>query len=187
MSFLIGNIISCVFSGLLLGMILTGILFFIPKGLYSHYEMKSGTCVLIIIFFFFFWFHFVLLVSGFKVKNKIPTNAQIESFFQHTQIVELNGVIDGEDVRKINSMLSQQYPVIGTILKKIQIDSKKPLNLHQIVQLYHKQIHSGINKFIWRHVMWISICFFLSLFFLVKDVNNFKKRKIYRNTRRMPD
>lgn len=69
----IGNIIACVFWGVLISSILTGLLFCLPKAIHMRFGYTPPYILLLIIFFLFSAFQATLLTGGFKAKKYIKT------------------------------------------------------------------------------------------------------------------
>ncbi|MBP3518805.1 MAG: hypothetical protein J6K31_10505 [Parabacteroides sp.] len=81
MSVLFGNILGCLLGGFLLSLLLTGICYLIPKGMYAHPQHSVGSIAVLLVSFFFFLFQSTLLVGGFKAKRYVgQAKAAVESF-----------------------------------------------------------------------------------------------------------
>lgn len=153
MSILFGNILGSILYGFLLSLLLIGICYLIPQGLYAHPKYPAGSIAVMVIAFFFFLFQSTLLVGGFKAKKYI---GQIQAVVTSLPIGNQNDVLSTEDCRQLIDRATAQYPFLSGRLRELQQISGTISNRSDLAAAIGRQLRSQVNGYIARRFGWLA-------------------------------
>ena len=165
----IGNIIACVFWGVLISSILTGLLFCLPKAIHMRFGYTPPYILLLIIFFLFSAFQATLLTGGFKAKKYIKTaeNLAISVLAETGYSPES---LPPDEFGTLTGKLKEALPIPEASLQQ-------PSSPDLLAQGLGKTIRTEINLYIWRRSGWIIAGFLLSAFLLASNAQKQDRRK----------
>jgi hypothetical protein len=179
MFYIVGSIVSCIIWGVLLALLLTAILFYLPGMLSARYGFTFAGLLLLVAGFCFFTFQSTLLAGGFKVKGYIPSANQIEQL----GIGQTSPEAFGEE-------LINRYPALQTHIRKIMEESsgmqREFSTVTESVRFIRAKLYRMVNNYIWRRVGWIVGGMFLLGFYFVNDASKQSRRTVVRR-KRMPE
>lgn len=188
MIYFIGHLITSIAWGVLIAMLLTGLLFFVPRLLYSRYNHTAGSGILLLAGFFFFVFQGTLLAGSFKARQYIPFIGEtIASYSSSPSAHEIAGTANYQEIQQICLRLSEQYPPLEKYINQIGRDLSeqdsavaKPFDF---VREFLIQLQKQINKYTGRRIGWITGGTILILLFLIHDANKQNKQFYIRQQR----
>lgn len=180
----IGNMIACVFWGVLISSILTGLLFYLPKAIHMRFGYTPPYILLLIIFFLFSTFQVTLLTGGFKAKRYIKTAENlVVSVLAETGYSQEN--LPPDEFGTLTGKLKEALPIpeasLHDAIGKLKQSGKQPASPDLLAQGLGKTIRTEINLYIWRRSGWIIAGFLLSAFLLASNAQKQDRRK---NTRK---
>ncbi|MDR1338453.1 MAG: hypothetical protein LBK58_00080 [Prevotellaceae bacterium] len=145
---MIGNLAASVFWGVLIALLLTVMLAYFPRMIYSKYGHNLAGIVLLIAGFCFFTFQSVLWVGGFKLKGYIPSVEQVERLG-----------IAAERADTFGDELTNAYPMLKPFIEKTEQETtlrQSFADQADLITFYVREVRHKINRYLWRRTGWIA-------------------------------
>ncbi|MDR1130291.1 MAG: hypothetical protein LBK96_04855 [Prevotellaceae bacterium] len=164
----IGNLMASVFWGVLIALLLTVILVYFPRMIYSRYGHKLAGIVLLIAGFCFFTFQSMLWVGGFKLKGYIPSVGQVE---------QLGIAVERADT--FGDELANAYPMLKPFIGKTEQETIRQSFSDQtdLITFYVREVRHKINRYLWRRTGWIAAGLLLLGCWLANDASKQSRRQ----------
>jgi hypothetical protein len=170
MFYVIGDLIASVFWGVLIALLLTAALYFLPGMIYARYRHTLAGGILLVAGFCFFTFQATLCVGGFKLKGYIPSALQIEQF---------GG--GATTLKELGRELTEQYPALEKHIRKITDNDgtaqKESATVADLAQFVRAGLYRRVNNYIRRRAGWIVGGIFLPGFYFVNNASRQNRRR----------
>lgn len=129
MFFLLNIILSCLFGGLLLSVLLLIICYLLPKGVHLRPSYSSSSFIVLFFAFFFFLFQSSLLIGGFKAKRyteeaKIIVEAISDEIQNEINPVQIDKTINWFIARRFGWLIGGLI-VTGGLMCKLTTESQQ--------------------------------------------------------------
>jgi predicted PurR-regulated permease PerM len=142
------DIVSSLFWGVIFTLLLSVIVFYLPKMIAVRYGHTPLGILFLVVGFCFFAFQLTLLTGSFKLKGYIPSARQIEQLDIRATTLE-----------EFGRELTEQYPMLEKYIRKIADNGgmiqKESATVADLVQFVRAKLYRMINNYIWRRVGWI--------------------------------
>ena len=181
--------IGSMFLGVLFTILGVGLLFFLIKGFYPKSAFTPVSFIVGFILFFLLSFQSVFICGAFKVKSmaadiEVSINQYIPSSWKLS-----NQEISADDSQQIVENLDKEYPLFGCYIGWADFHGHTAAN---VAAAMVDEMHSFLNKFIWRRVGWSLLFIVLGTFIVIKTLDTYygmtgKKRAPAKRNRRNND
>jgi len=190
MFYVIGELVGCIFWGVLIAVGLSVLLFFIPRLLNPNYSFSPLAIISLVVIFLFLSFQSTLLVGSIKVKGYLPTKKQILSILPEIKNEKFSLATFQATARELTADYPMLESFIETAAESLQGAGTNISSLADLADYYSNKIHSLVNKYMLRRIAWIAGGILLLTFYLYKDSSrqaNTSRRRATTVRRRMPD
>lgn len=157
----IGHILSSVFFGCLISLVLMGVLCLLPRLVVMRYRWEITGIGALVVFVLFAWFQATLLVGGIKVKGVVPTTQEIEQLVKALPAgINASSPLDASQWAAIEQEIEKQFPLVTPFLGSVrkELEGIRQGGMQQGgIQLarFSRQIHRAINYYILRRILWL--------------------------------
>jgi predicted PurR-regulated permease PerM len=164
------DIVSSLFWGVVLALLLSVAVFYLPKMIAVRYGHTPLGIILLVAGFCFFAFQSTLLTGGFKLKGYIPSVQQIEPF--------VGGATTPEELGR---ELTERYPMLEKHIRKITDGGgkgqKEFTTAVELARFVRAALYRRVNHYIWRRAGWMVGGLFLLGFYFVNDASRQSRRR----------
>lgn len=172
----IGDIFTCILWGTVISILLTGMLFYIPKAISTRYSYSPIYLLLLLITLGYFLFQTTLLMGGFKMKKYTTDIEQITRTYLQANPSQLNNMAG-----QLNATCPGLEKYVNSATEALAGQSDKLNNPAAFTAAFNKAIRLEINLYIWRRIGWTATGLLLIGLLLIRDANRQEKSQ---NTRR---
>lgn len=165
-----GSLIACLFWGVVTGLILTGLLFYLPKAIYVRFGYTLPLLLLLVAFFFVSTFQATLFTGAVKAKSYVKSaESLIVSAIPDYNVTAHEA--DAKELAALTGTLKDVLPLPDSYLKDAA-DKLAQLDSHTsspevLTQNIGRVLRSEINRYLWRRVGWMAVFLVLTAFLLV--------------------
>lgn len=181
--------IGSMFLGVLFTILGVGLLFFLIKGFYPKSTFTPISFIVGFILFFLLSFQSVFICGAFRVKSmadeiEVSINRYIPSSWR-----AVDQEISTDDSQQIVENLDKEYPLFGCYIGWADFQGHTANN---VAEAMVDEMHSFLNKFIWRRVGWSLLFIVVGTFIVIKTLDTYygiknKKHTPVRRNRRNSD
>lgn len=176
----------CALWGIISSLLLTGVLFYIPKAIHARYVYSPVYLLLLLMALVYFLFQTTLFTGAVKVKKYIIHAEQIAQ--SHYQVNPDNLSDSQSNPKNITKVLSAKYPMlekyIHSAAETISTVPGVSDNPDAFISTLGKQIRTEVNFYIWRRTGWIVSGLLLFGFVLARNSSRQEKQQTPRRKNR---
>lgn len=175
-----GSLIACIFWGFLTGLILTGLLFYLPKAIYMRFGYTPPLLLLLVTFFFFSTFQATLFTGAVKAKSYVRSAESLVV----SAIPKYNLSADGADAKDLAALAGTLKDVLplpdaylqDAVSKLVQAGAHTS-SPEVLAKNVGQVLRSEINRYLWRRTGWLAVVFALTAFLLVSGAKKQDRRQ----------
>lgn len=167
-----GSLFVCVIWGGLTGLILTGLLFYLPKAIHVRFGYTPLLLLLLVVFFLFSSLQATLFTGAVKAKSYV--NAAESLIIAAIPAYDFSaGNTNQNEVAVYTELLKEMLPLPETYLRevavKLQQTAGQVSSPEQFAQNISRSLRSQINGYMWRRAGWIIAGIALTAFLLLSS------------------
>lgn len=181
--FIFGNIIACIFWGLLIAVALTAGIYVLCSILRPDSSSNPISWCVHAVLLILLWVQSALLVGGFKAKSYVndlcvSANELIQPGKDSAQ--EIMDAIEDFDV--VRDQLADEYPVLSPLLNSLETSAVTAYmeQGHSLADYLGVSTRSWLNSYLWRRVWWALGFIVVAVVILIKGNNSAQRKSGYR-------